>query len=338
MVKVVSEIKSAEILGRHFTVYGTAENPLFLAKDVATWIEYSVGNVSEMLRSVDEDEKCKVFCTLTKLMKPSQSSTYSTSTTTNGGANRWFLTEDGLYEVLMQSQVPIAKQFKKAVKQILKDIRRNGFYATKSTVDNFLEDPDAAIKLLTAYRDEKAKNEFMKRQAMKACNMIADLNNTNIDLAAENYELSAERDALELEYAELEAENTLLTEKLKQSETAINFANAVASTDTLITVSDLAKVLCGKGFNVGGKRLFEWMRQNGYICKVKGCLNSPTQKSMNLGLFKVIPFTFVSATGSKTTYTPKVTQRGVIYFVDKFMKEFPAENADTNSSDEFIPF
>lgn len=168
MVKVVSEIKSAEILGRHFTVYGTAERPLFLAKDVATWIEYK--NISDMLEMVDVDEKCKVFCILGIFSKPSQSSTYSTSTTTNGGANRWFLTEDGLYEVLMYSRVPIAKQFKKAVKQILKDIRRNGFYATKSTVDNFLEDPDAAIKLLTAYRDEKAKNEFMKRQAMKACN------------------------------------------------------------------------------------------------------------------------------------------------------------------------
>lgn len=102
-------INEQEVLGRHFRIFGTVENPLFLAKDVAEWIEHS--NVTEMLRGVDDDEKL-------------------TSTILMAGQNRQvnMLTEDGLYEVLMQSRKPIAKQFKKEVKKILKSIRKNGAY------------------------------------------------------------------------------------------------------------------------------------------------------------------------------------------------------------------
>lgn len=92
------------VLGKEFKVYGDFENPLFLAKDVARWIEHS--DVSTMLRKIDEEEKvANIVCTL------------------GGNQKSWFLTEDGLYEVLMQSRKPIAKQFKKEVKKILKDLR-----------------------------------------------------------------------------------------------------------------------------------------------------------------------------------------------------------------------
>ena len=89
-----------EVLGKNFTIYGTAQEPLFLAKDVAEWIDHS--DTQKMISSIDEDEK---------LMR----------TLFLSGQNRqaWFLTEDGLYEVLMQSRKPIAKQFKKQVKEIL---------------------------------------------------------------------------------------------------------------------------------------------------------------------------------------------------------------------------
>ena len=97
-----------EVLGRDFKMYGDKDNPLFLAKDVASWIEHS--KVSMMLQSVDEDEKVKV------------NNVYFENRT--GGNGTWFLTEDGLYEVLMQSRKPIAKQFKKEVKKILKELRQ----------------------------------------------------------------------------------------------------------------------------------------------------------------------------------------------------------------------
>ena len=94
------------ILGKRVKTYGDIENPLFLARDVAEWIEHS--RASEMLKGIDKEEK---------LMQ----------TIIASGQRRemWFLTEDGLYEVLMQSRKPVAKEFKKKVKNMLKDLRMN---------------------------------------------------------------------------------------------------------------------------------------------------------------------------------------------------------------------
>ena len=99
-------IDKRNILDHEVTTYGDLENPLFLAKDVAEWIGYEISNVSKMVKNVDDDEKIIAR-------------TNNTSAT--------FLTEDGLYEVLMQSRKPIAKQFKKKVKKLLKDLRLNRF-------------------------------------------------------------------------------------------------------------------------------------------------------------------------------------------------------------------
>jgi len=113
-VKSLQIIKQQQILGKDFKVYGTIENPLFLAKDVGEWIDYSKTsegyyNVSKMLMTIDEDEKVII-------------------TNSNSGGNKLYLTEDGLYEVLMQSRKPIAKKFKKEVKAVLKQIRITGGY------------------------------------------------------------------------------------------------------------------------------------------------------------------------------------------------------------------
>ena len=292
MVEVVSVLKTADVLGRQFAVYGTVENPLFLAKDVAEWIAYSDGNVAWMLKLVDEDEKYKVYCTLRKPIKPSQSNTYDTSITESGGANRWFLTEYGLYEVLMQSTLPIAKQFKKAVKGILKDIRKQGFYATQNTVENFLNDPDAAIKILTAYRDEKAENARLRQEVSNATRSIADL----------------------------EEKITGLNNKIEEDSTAVNFVSAILNANTLITITDLSKILYQRGVNIGRTQLFKWLRDNGYICKKKGIPNAPTQKSMNLGLFRLI--SYVIQDSKEVIYTTKVTTKGQVYLVDKLIRYF----------------
>lgn len=91
-----------EVLGKNFRVYNHDGEPLFLAKDVAEWIE--IKNTAQMLNAVEEEEKT-LYTMYTPNGKPRQN---------------WFLTEDGLYEVLMQSRKPIAKEFKKKVKHILK--------------------------------------------------------------------------------------------------------------------------------------------------------------------------------------------------------------------------
>lgn len=109
--KVLTVIQETVILGKSIQMYGSIEYPLFLAKDVASWIEYSISNVSKMLKSVDSDEKTiRKFCT--------SGSNYQTE--------GWFLTEDGLYEVCMQSRKSIAKQMKKEIKHYLKSIRLTG--------------------------------------------------------------------------------------------------------------------------------------------------------------------------------------------------------------------
>lgn len=85
-------LETKEILNNQVSVYGTKGNPLFLAKEVAEWIEHS--NPRMMLQKIDEDEKV-----------------VSNVYTLGGNQESWFLTEDGLYEVLMQSRKPIAKKF-----------------------------------------------------------------------------------------------------------------------------------------------------------------------------------------------------------------------------------
>lgn len=100
-------IDSRDVLGRRFEVYGTFEEPLFLAKDVAEMIEHSNSRV--MLESVDDDEKgVRIVYTL------------------GGSQSVNVLTENGLYEVLFQSRKPIAKAFKAEVKKILKELRLRG--------------------------------------------------------------------------------------------------------------------------------------------------------------------------------------------------------------------
>ena len=132
-------INEQEVLGKQFRIYGTIEQPLFLAKDVAEWIEHS--NITHMMNVIDEDEKL-------------------TYTICNAGQGRemWFLTEDGLYEVLMQSRKPIAKQFKKKVKEILKSIRKHGVYA----VDEVLNNPDMLIAALTELKSEREKTKALQ--------------------------------------------------------------------------------------------------------------------------------------------------------------------------------
>lgn len=121
-IETVKIIYEKETLGKIFRIYGTDvesayENPLFLAQEVAEWIEHK--DVTTMLRSIDGSEK--VIRTLEN----------NTPLNQRGNPHKNFLTEDGLYEVLMQSRRPLAKQFKKQVKAILKEIRRTGSYSSK---------------------------------------------------------------------------------------------------------------------------------------------------------------------------------------------------------------
>lgn len=99
------------------------------------------------------------------------------------------------------------------------------------------------------------------------------------------------------------------------------FADAVAASHTSILVSELAKILKQNGIDMGGKRLFKWLRANGYLISRKGTdWNAPTQKSMNLGLFEVKERAIDHGDHTTISKTTKVTGKGQQYFVNKFLK------------------
>ena len=99
------------------------------------------------------------------------------------------------------------------------------------------------------------------------------------------------------------------------------FADAVATSHTSILVGDLAKLICQNGYQIGQKRLFDWLRANGYLIKRKGAdWNMPTQKSLELGLFEIKESTHIDGNGCNvTTRTPKATGKAQIYFINKFL-------------------
>ena len=99
------------------------------------------------------------------------------------------------------------------------------------------------------------------------------------------------------------------------------FAEAVATSHTSILVGDLAKLICQNGVQIGQKRLFQWLRDNGYLIKRKGAdWNMPTQKSLELGLFEIKESTHMNGNGCNvTTRTPKATGKAQIYFINKFL-------------------
>lgn len=114
----------------------------------------------------------------------------------------------------------------------------------------------------------------------------------------------------------LEAE----TERMKPKEI---FADAVSASNSSILIGDLAKILHGNGIKIGRGRLFAWMREHGYLIKQKGTsYNMPTQRAMELKLFKVKEGSYVDGKGNNViTKTTKVTGKGQQYFINKFLAE-----------------
>jgi anti-repressor protein len=109
-------------------------------------------------------------------------------------------------------------------------------------------------------------------------------------------------------------------EKIKQDRPKTIFADAVSASETSILVGDLAKLICQNGYQIGQKRLFEWLRQNGYLMKCGSSRNMPTQRYLEQGLFEVKESNVQNPDGSiRITRTTKITGRGQLYFVNKFL-------------------
>ena len=179
------------------------------------------------------------------------------------------INESGLYTLIVKSNRPNAKKFRKWVtSEVLPKIRKYGMYA----VDELLNDPDLAIKAFTALKEEKEKNKLLQQE----------------------------------------------NERMRPKEI---FADAVAASQTLILIGDLAKLIKQNGVDIGQKRLFSWLRENGYLIKRNGAdYNMPTQKSMEMKLFEVKESTVNNPDGSvRINRTTKVTGKGQQYFINKFL-------------------
>lgn len=138
-----------------------------------------------------------------------------------------------------------------------------------------------------------------------------------VEKAWNNPEMVVQR-ALQIQTRKVEA---LQLENAELKPKAL-FADAVATSHTSILVGELAKIIKQNGIDIGGTRLFVWLRENGYLIKRKGTdYNMPTQKSMELQLFEIKESSHVGSDGvTRITKTPKVTGKGQQYFINKFLR------------------
>lgn len=224
----------------------------FVVKDVCNCLDLS--DTNKATERLDADELTRI-----KLV--------------TGGQTREMLVvnEYGLYNLVLNSRKPEAKQFKRWVThEVLPSIRKHGVYA----VDALLNDPDTLIKTLEALKKERA-------------------------------------------------EKALLQEKVQEMKPKALFADAVEASENTILIGELAKILKGNGVEIGQNRLFEQLRQEGYLVKRQGTdYNAPTQRAMEMGLFKVKETAITHADGSvRVTKTTKVTGKGQAYFINKFLSE-----------------
>jgi len=117
--------------------------------------------------------------------------------------------------------------------------------------------------------------------------------------------------------------NAALQSKIEQDKPKVLFADAVSTAKTSILVGDLAKLIKQNGYDIGANRLFVWLRENGYLIKRKGTdYNMPTQKAMEQGLFEVKETSITHSDGHiSVSKTPKVTGKGQVYFLNKFITQ-----------------
>ena len=119
----------------------------------------------------------------------------------------------------------------------------------------------------------------------------------------------------------LKQDNAVLLEDNNRMRPKEIFADAVSSSDTSILIGELAKILRQNGVQTGQRRLFDWLRRNGYLIRRNGAdYNMPTQRSMEMKLFEIKESTAINPDGStRINRTPKVTGKGQAYFINKFL-------------------
>ena len=256
-LKIINE---QGVLGKDFKIYGSIDDPLFLAKDVAEWIEYDKSSINKMLNKIDEDEKVR-----------------SIVPTLGGAQEMWLLTENGLYEVLMQSRKPIAKEFKKEVKKILKQIRQTGGYIPMTTAQATpMSDAEImASALLIAQKTIEARDKALLTanntiQELKPKAAYTDLvlqskGLLNVTQIAQDYGMSALAfnkllEKFKVQYKDKRTGQWILYAKYKGLGWVGSSSKDITRTDGTPDV-----VVHTKWTQVGRLGLYELLKKNGYI-------------------------------------------------------------------------
>lgn len=286
MEKNIQVIKQTELLGHTFTVYGTAENPMFLAKEVAECIDYAKTSkgkfdVSNMVSSVDEEEKL-------------------VRTIFVSGQNRevWLLTEDGLYEVLMQSRKPIAKEFKKGVKEILKTIRKTGGYISTKQDDT---PEEIMARALTIAQATLAKREERLKQ-------------------------------LEAETEQQQVTIEIQTEEIKKSAPKVSYYD-----NHLLSVNAMTTTQISKEIGMSAEKLNNKLKELGIQFKQSGqwLLKSPYDK---WGMHETRTNIFTSERGNTHTNTYTVwTQKGRRFIIALYENDWDVKKAIKQIKGELNP-
>lgn len=236
------------------------DEPMFCLIDICKALE--IKNATDVAKRLDEDE-------LTRLNLGSRA----------GETN--FITESGLYSVILRSDKPNAKKFRKWVTgEVLPSIRKNGGYIAGQ--EKLSDDELLSKALMVAQKKIDEKNELIAMQDTRIQQMIP-----------------------------------------KEI-----FADAVSASHTSILIGDLAKLICQNGYQIGQKRLFEWLRENNFLIKSGSSKNMPQQRYVEQGLFEVKESNVQNPDGSvRITRTTKVTGKGQIYFVNRFIGTKKGEKA-----------
>lgn len=254
---MTNEVMSVEVLvpisemvfeGRSFSIYGTFENPLFLAKDVAEWIDYSfkdkrktARDISKMLKTVDEDEKL-----------------VGTLFLSGQNRNSWFLTEQGMYEVLMQSRKPIAKECKKVIKQHMKELRQQGV----TLQSNLSVDQQASVLL-------SKLDELLIQQETELAQL-----NSQIEMLDEQTDL-------------LEEEIRVVDNQIKEVQPYAQKYKEFLSEDALMTIDDFSRIMYPR-YSLGRNQLFQYMRTNRMIGSEGRNRNMPHRQLVNRNVLKLL--------------------------------------------------
>lgn len=212
-----------------------------------------------------------------------------------------FITEPNLYKCIFQSRKKEAEQFQDWVcGEVLPSIRKSGGYMV-ARVDETPEQIMARALIVA--------QETISRQ--KAAVATAEKRATLLE--ATTKQMTVQINGLETKNKELLPGAT--------------FAKAVETSEHSILIGELARIIKQNGVEIGQNRLFQWLRENGFLCKKGEWYNQPTQRAMEMGLFEIKKTVITKPSGdSLVTTTTKVTGKGQIYFVNRFLYEKSKRN------------